>query len=141
MNTTTQLTDDLNEIGEAMQKLAEGEDEGEVDLRNAREGIEHLHILSKRVTSKDAFHAYLLWAFLDDLWSNVTMVPTTWLDDNRIEKLFENIGSRLQKMGEHYENHDESDLFMFYGVFAEVYTDYIEWINHEKEETNVGASQ
>ena len=141
MTTTNRLTDELNDMGEAMQELAKGEGNEEVDLKKAREGIESLHTMSERADSQDAFHSYMLWTFLDDLWRNVTMVPSTRLDDDRIENLFEKIGTNLQLMGEHYENHDEGDLVRFNGVFTEVYSEYIEWLDRKEEESNVGAAQ
>lgn len=140
MTTITRLTDGLNDIGEAMEELANGGDD-EVDLKKAREGIDGLYTVSERADSEDAFHAYMLWAFLDDLWRNVTMVPSTRLDDDRIEKLFENIGAKLQEMSEYYVNHDETDLISFYREFSEVYSEYIRWIDRKEKQSNVGVAQ
>lgn len=122
----------LIEIGEAMQELTEGEYGGgrsdeENDLEKARSGINELRHISE--TANDTgFHAYMLWAFLDDLWNNVTMVPSTLLDDEDIVELLETVGSELQTMGELYGDPLPME---FYERFANAYAEYLDEIDSE----------
>lgn len=134
MTNNPDIDEVLIEIGEAMQELTEGEQGGgrygeENDLKKAGRGIDELRKMSE--TANDAgFHAYVLWAFLDDLWNNITMVPSTLIDDEDIVELLETVGAELQKMGELYEDPLPME---FYHRFSNAYTEYIDEMKVESD--------
>lgn len=142
MDQNTDIGDDLENIGKAMRNLvsterSDGDGQEESDLKRARRSINNLHQISLQSDSDDSFYAYILWAFLDDMWSNVAMVPSTYHHDEKILNLFENIGKGLEYMSRSFSSDERMDMHGFLRVFAEVYTDYIDWLDSGTKELNV----